>query len=81
MRYRYYVSHALLQNRKAEAGSIARVPASEIESLVCGGVRQQLAAMGETEPPNSLTGRELIERYVAQVIVTPQALKGRLPGL
>jgi hypothetical protein len=26
-RYRYYVSHALLQNRKAEAGSIARVPA------------------------------------------------------
>ena len=28
-RYRYYVSQALLQNRKAEAGSIARVPAPE----------------------------------------------------
>jgi hypothetical protein len=27
VRYRYYVSHAILQNRKAEAGSIARVPA------------------------------------------------------
>jgi hypothetical protein len=27
MPYRYYVSHALLQNRKAEAGSIARVHA------------------------------------------------------
>jgi site-specific DNA recombinase len=26
VRYRYYVSQALLQNRKAEAGSIARVP-------------------------------------------------------
>jgi site-specific DNA recombinase len=34
VRYRYYVSHAILQNRKAEAGSIARVPAPEIESLV-----------------------------------------------
>ena len=27
VRYRYYVSHALLQNRKADAGSITRVPA------------------------------------------------------
>ena len=27
VRYRYYVSHALLQQRKAEAGSVARVPA------------------------------------------------------
>ena len=31
-RYRYYVSQALLQNRKAEAGSIARVPAPETEN-------------------------------------------------
>ncbi|MGB8901516.1 MAG: recombinase family protein [Methylocella sp.] len=31
-RYRYYVSQALLQNRKAEAGSIARVPAPETET-------------------------------------------------
>jgi site-specific DNA recombinase len=39
VRYRYYVSHALLQNRKADAGSIARVPAPEIETLVCEGIR------------------------------------------
>ena len=32
VRYRYYVSHAILQNRKTEAGSIARVPAPEIEN-------------------------------------------------
>jgi site-specific DNA recombinase len=37
--YRYYVSHALLQNRKAKAGSITRVPAPEVETLVCEGVR------------------------------------------
>jgi site-specific DNA recombinase len=39
VRYRYYVSHALLQNREAKAGSITRVPAPEVETLVCEGVR------------------------------------------
>jgi hypothetical protein len=34
VRYRYYLSHAILQNRKAEAGSIGRLPAPEIKSLV-----------------------------------------------
>src|SRR6202007_3277779 len=64
VRYRYYVSQALLQNRKAQAGSVARVPAPEVESLVCDGVRKQLVAIGRTEPASSLTARELIERHV-----------------
>src|SRR5882672_3407153 len=42
VRYRYYVSHALLQNRKEEAGSVIRVPAPEIEQLVLDGVRTHL---------------------------------------
>ena len=46
-RYRYYVSQALLQNRKAEAGSIARVPAPETENLVCDGVRRPPCSHGE----------------------------------
>jgi len=46
VRYRYYVSHALLQNRKEEAGSITRVPAPEIEQLVLDGVRRHLETMG-----------------------------------
>src|SRR5246127_3385931 len=75
VRYRYYVSQALLQNRKAEAGSIARVPAPEIESVVCDGVRRQLAAVGRAEPANSLADRELIERHVARVIIKPEALE------
>lgn len=33
-RYRYYVSQALIQHRKAQAGSIARISASEIEAAV-----------------------------------------------
>jgi site-specific DNA recombinase len=72
-RYRYYVSQALLQNRKAEAGSIARVPAPETENLVCDSVRRHLAAV-RREPPTVLADRELIERHVARVVVKPQTL-------
>ena len=75
VRYRYYVSHAILQNRKTEAGSVARVPAPEIETLVCDGVRRHLAAMGGTEVATPLAEGELIERHVARVIVKPQALE------
>jgi site-specific DNA recombinase len=41
VRYRYYVSQALLQNRKADAGSIVRVPAPDVEALVCKAVRRK----------------------------------------
>jgi site-specific DNA recombinase len=75
VRYRYYVSHAILQNRKTEAGSVARIPAPEIETLVCDGVRRHLAAMGGTEVATPLAEGELIERHVARVIVKPQALE------
>jgi hypothetical protein len=34
VRYRFYVSSALLHGRKAEAGSVGRIPAAEIESAV-----------------------------------------------
>jgi site-specific DNA recombinase len=73
-RYRYYVSQALLKNRKAEAGSIARVPAPETETLVCDGVRRHLAAIRK-EPPTVLADRELIERHVVRVVVKPQTLE------
>ena len=38
-RYRYYVSQAILQGRKADAGSVARVPAMELERRVVEAVR------------------------------------------
>ena len=38
-RYRYYVSQAILQGRKHEAGSLGRVPALEIEARVAEVVR------------------------------------------
>ena len=74
VRYRYYVSHAILQNCKAEAGNIARVPAPEIETLVCDSVRRHLAAMDAADHQTALADRELVQRHVARVIVKPQAL-------
>ena len=75
VRYRYYVSHAILQNRKAEAGNIARVPAPEIETLVLDGVRQHLASDGARSCDDR--DRDLIERHVERVIIKPQAVEVR----
>ena len=42
-RWRYYVSQAILQGRKQEAGSVGRVPALEIERQVTEAVRAALS--------------------------------------
>ncbi len=72
VRYRYYVSQALLQKRMAAAGAVARVPAPEIEALVLAGLRQQIAA-SEAEP--ALSDRELIERHVERVTIKSQEVE------
>ena len=63
VRYRYYVSHALLQNQKDAAGSIARVTAPDVETLVLKAVADQ---MEDAERPGD---RELVEAHVARVTV------------
>jgi site-specific DNA recombinase len=45
---------------------------------MCDGVRRHLGSMAEAGPPTALADRDLIERHVARVIVTPQALEVRL---
>ena len=45
-RWRYYVSQALLQGRKAEAGSCPRVPAEAIEAAVFRALAEQGAGSG-----------------------------------
>ena len=42
VRYRYYVSHALLQNRKDAAGSVARVSGPDVEALVLDAIRRSI---------------------------------------
>jgi DNA invertase Pin-like site-specific DNA recombinase len=43
-RWRYYVSRAALTGRKQDAGSVARIPAGEIEDRVANAVRAHLAS-------------------------------------
>ena len=43
VRYRYYVSTALVQGCNADAGSVARVPALEVETLVRDALREHIA--------------------------------------
>jgi len=78
VRYRYYISHAILQKRKADAGSVARVPAAEIEKIVLDGVRKHLASMEEANHSTTIADHDLIERHVERVIIKPQALEVRL---
>jgi len=72
VRYRYYVSHALLQSQNTTVGSVTRVPAPEIEALVLDGVRQHLASAG-ADP--AMTDRDLIERHVDRVTIKSQAVE------
>jgi DNA invertase Pin-like site-specific DNA recombinase len=79
-RYRYYVSHAILQKRKSEAGSIARVPAPEIEAAVISAVRVHLGSgrVGLGDVP--LADRDLIEQCIERIIIKPQSLEVHLFG-
>jgi site-specific DNA recombinase len=74
-RYRYYVSHALLQNRKETAGNVRRVPASDIEHLVLDSIRSHLQSAQIAVPDDDIS---LVERHLDCVIVRPEALEVRL---
>lgn len=64
LRYRYYVSHALIVGKRKEAGSVRRVPAQAIEDLVV----DQLKGLGliDTEG-HALDQREM--RHSTKVLV------------
>jgi site-specific DNA recombinase len=76
-RYRYYVSQAVLQNKPQPSGLVGRVPAAEIEALIVAGLRSHLSASsaGEQLPNND---RELLERHLERVTLTPNHLELRL---
>src|SRR4051812_32612396 len=68
IKYRYYLSCALLQGQAEQAGSIPRVPAAEVETTVIKAVRDHLG------PSVVIDERGLVETYVARVEVKPQQL-------
>jgi len=72
-RYRYYVSHALLQGRNPGAGTIPRVAAAEIETAVLNGVRSLLVGAA-AQASNKVSDRELIQSWVKQVTIHPDQI-------
>jgi site-specific DNA recombinase len=79
-RYRYYVSHTILQQRNNEAGSVARVPAPDIETVVVKTVRERFGTDPNGAHPITAHDRDLIERHVERVVVKPEAIEIRLAG-
>jgi DNA invertase Pin-like site-specific DNA recombinase len=77
-RYRYFVSHAILQKRGGEAGSVVRISAPDIETAVVQAVRNHLDKRKSGDRPNPTTDRELIERHVERIIVKPQMIEVHL---
>jgi len=67
-KYRYYLSSTLLNGAADSAGSVRRVPATEIEALVIRSVREHL------KPAKPIDDRNLVETHVARVEVQPREL-------
>src|SRR6266516_4166673 len=69
-RYRYYVSAALLQGRREDAGSVPRVPAPDVEAAVIGALRQIAdgAARGQGQD-GAGTDRDLIDAHIDKVVI------------
>lgn len=70
-RYRYYVSHAILQKRCDDAGTIARVSAPDIEELVTSALRKHLVQAGDAQTE----AHDLVERHVDRIIIRAEAIE------
>jgi hypothetical protein len=68
IKYRYYLSSALLQGRPKQAGTVSRIPAHEVEALVTKAVRGHLDVSAEVEDA------VLIKTRVIRVEVQPDRL-------
>jgi site-specific DNA recombinase len=68
IKYRYYISSVLLQGRPKQAGTVSRIPAHEIETLVIKAVRNHLNE--STEIADAL----LIQNHVTRVEVQSDQL-------
>ena len=71
-RYRYYISHAILQKREDEAGSVARINAPELEALVTEAIQNHLLDRPGERSTNE-SDRDVIQQ-VARIIVGAKSI-------
>ena len=72
IKYRYYLSLALLQGSAERAGSLSRVPAAEIEAAVVRAVR------GHLKPKEPIDDRSFVNAHIERVEVQSERLVIRL---
>jgi site-specific DNA recombinase len=70
VRYRFYVSSALLRGRKTEAGSLGRVAAADIESAVLAALAQCQGSSATKTEPASITTVERVVIAADQLLLT-----------
>lgn len=71
VRYRYYVSQAVLQSRKAQAGQVFRVPAPDVEAVIERFLRDRCrGGQGDI--------RALVEFQIARITVLPDSISVEL---
>jgi site-specific DNA recombinase len=70
VRYRFYVSSAILRGRKAEAGSVSRVAAAAIESAVLAAVEQHKGPSAAKTEPASIAAIERVVIAADQLLIT-----------
>jgi site-specific DNA recombinase len=68
IKYRYYISSALLQGQPKQAGTVNRIPAQEVETLVIKAVRDRLNA------PAEIADTLLIQNHITRVEVRSDQL-------
>jgi DNA invertase Pin-like site-specific DNA recombinase/nucleotide-binding universal stress UspA family protein len=72
-KYRFFLSGALLNGAAERAGSVARVPAAELEAVVVRAVREHFKS------PEEMDDRRLIQTHIARVEVHPERVIIQLP--
>ena len=85
VRYRYYVSQAVLQKRKDEAGSIARIAAPDIEELAIAALRHQVeddrqVLPVQTCPLLELSDRDRVALHVERIVLRSRHIDITLRG-
>jgi site-specific DNA recombinase len=69
VRYRFYISSALLRGRKDAAGSVARVSAQEVESALEAALRERMLNLGQ------LATTEAVLEQIERAVLTDQSLE------
>jgi hypothetical protein len=76
-RYRYYVSHPILQKRNGESGTVSRVSASEIEAVILTAARSHLDEHRSLAVHGRMSDQDLIAESVERVVLKPMAIEIR----